>query len=147
MCDLGVTAVTLGEIGEMASLLDPRRNRDEQAAKPGDGHRARIALSLTLVGGAFAATQLPKNSVGSKQIKKKAIKAKHIAKNAVATNRIKASAVDGSRVRDNSLTGDDIDEATLNSVDADRVNGSRVIQISYTARPTRARRSSSRSPG
>jgi hypothetical protein len=94
---------------------------------------ATIALSVALVGGAYAATALPKNSVGSKQIKKGAVKGKDLAKKAVGGKHIKPDAVTGDKVRDKSLTAADIDESTLTGVDAARVNGSQVLQISYSA--------------
>lgn len=55
-----------------------------------------LAVFLTLGGAAFAATQLPKNSVGTKQLK--------------------ADAVVGSKVADGSLTGADINSSTLGTV-------------------------------
>lgn len=57
-----------------------------------------IAVFLVLGGAAFAATQLPKNSVGTKQLKR----------NAVTTAKIKKSAVNGSKIADGSITGVDI---------------------------------------
>lgn len=57
---------------------------------------ATIALFMALGGGAYAATQLPKNSVGSQQLKK--------------------DSVTGAKVRDGSLTGSDIDTASLGLV-------------------------------
>lgn len=55
-----------------------------------------IAVFLVLGGAAFAATQLPKNSVGTKQLKK--------------------NAVNGSKVKDGSLTGADLNLSTLGTV-------------------------------
>lgn len=87
-----------------------------------------LALFIALGGAtAFAATQLPKNSVGSPQIKKNAVKtgdiapnavrvgklapeaakAGKIAKNAITTDRIRANAVTGSKVKDGSLQATD----------------------------------------
>jgi hypothetical protein len=67
-----------------------------------------IALVVALAGTSYAATQLPKNSVGAKQIKP----------NAVAAAKIKNDAVTGAKVKDQSLTGGDIDAATLGTVPA-----------------------------
>ncbi len=57
-----------------------------------------IAVFLVLGGAAFAASQLPRNSVGTKQLKR----------NAVTTAKIKKSAVNGSKIADGSITGVDI---------------------------------------
>jgi hypothetical protein len=54
---------------------------------------ATLALFLALGGGAYAAIQLPKNSVGAKQLKK----------NAVTAAKIKDGAVTGSKIRLSSL--------------------------------------------
>src|SRR3954471_24319670 len=84
---------------------------------------AYVALFVALSGTAFAASQLPKNSVGSKQLRK----------NAVTAAKIKKNAVNGAKVKDDSLTGSDIKESTLgtvpratnadNAVNADRLDG------------------------
>jgi hypothetical protein len=55
-----------------------------------------ICLFIVLGGGAYAASQLPKNSVGTKQLKNKA--------------------VTGAKVKDGSLTGADIQASTLGTV-------------------------------
>jgi hypothetical protein len=57
---------------------------------------AVLALFIALGGSAYAATQLKKNSVGTKQLKK--------------------NAVNGSKVKDQSLTGKDINLAKLGTV-------------------------------
>jgi hypothetical protein len=72
---------------------------------------ANVTSSLALViavggAGAFAATQLAKNSVGSKQIRK----------NAITAAKIRTNAVTGAKVKDHSLTGNDIDLAKLGTV-------------------------------
>jgi hypothetical protein len=67
---------------------------------------ATLALFVALGGGAYAATALPTNSVGSKQLKK----------NAVVTSKIKNNSVSGVKLRDNSLAGADINESTLAKV-------------------------------
>jgi hypothetical protein len=56
-----------------------------------------IAVFMVLGGAAFAATQLPKNSVGSKQLKK----------NAVTAAKIKKDAVNGAKVKNGSLKASD----------------------------------------
>lgn len=78
-----------------------------------------IALFLVLSGGAaLAASQLAKNSVGTKQLKK----------NAVTAAKIKNGAVTGAKVKDGSLTGADLAAASVaatqlatNSVDSGKV--------------------------
>jgi len=64
---------------------------------------ATLALFLALCGGAVAASQLAKNSVGPKQLKK----------NAVTSVKIKKNAVNGSKVKDGSLTGADLQDGTI----------------------------------
>ena len=54
---------------------------------------AYLALFVALGSGAYAATQLPKNSVGAKQLKKKAVTAAKIKDGAVTTPKIKDGAV------------------------------------------------------
>jgi hypothetical protein len=67
---------------------------------------AYLALFVALGGTAFAATQLPKNSVGTKQLKA----------NAVTTAKIKSGAVNGTKIATNSVTGANVDESTLGRV-------------------------------
>src|SRR5829696_1814785 len=72
-----------------------------------------ICLFILLGGGAYAATKLPKNSVGTKQLKK----------NAVAGGKIKTSAITGANVQDGSLGGADIDQSSLASFRTSNVIG------------------------
>lgn len=67
---------------------------------------ATIAVFVALGGGAYAATALPRNSVGTKQIKRSAVTKSKLARNAVL----------GSKVKDDSLTGADVAESTLGKV-------------------------------
>ena len=62
-----------------------------------------IAVFIALGATAFAATQLPKNSVGAKQLKKNAVTAAKIKKNAVTTAKIKNNAVNGAKVNEATL--------------------------------------------
>jgi hypothetical protein len=63
-----------------------------------------LCLFLLLGGGmALAATQLGKNTVGSKQLKK----------SAVTAAKIKANAVTGAKVKDGSLTGADLQDGSI----------------------------------
>jgi hypothetical protein len=64
-----------------------------------------IAVFLVLGGAtAFAATQLGKNSVGSKQLKSNAVTAAKIKKNAVTGAKIKKNAVTGAKIKKNAVT-------------------------------------------
>jgi hypothetical protein len=67
---------------------------------------ATLALFIALGGASYAATQLPRNSVGSAQIKRNGVTNTDIANNAVT----------GAKVRTGSLDGTDIDLATLGTV-------------------------------
>jgi hypothetical protein len=67
---------------------------------------ATLALVVALGGGAYAATSLPKHSVGSKQLRS----------NAVRRSKIKGNAVNGAKVAKDSLTGSDIKESALGKV-------------------------------
>jgi hypothetical protein len=59
-----------------------------------------IAVFLVIGGAsAFAATQLGKNTVGTKQLKKNAVTAAKIKKNAVTAAKIKADAVTGAKIK------------------------------------------------
>lgn len=114
---------------------------------------ACIALFVALGSASYAATQLPKNSVGTKQIKKNAVTTAKIKSRAVTTAKIKshavtaakikqgavggasladgavsgaklqANSITGANVQDNSLTGADIDQSSLTSVKAGNVIG------------------------
>ncbi len=66
-----------------------------------------ICFALLVSGGAaYAASQLSKNSVGTKQIKK----------NAVVTSKIKKEAVTAAKVKKGTLTGTQINASTLGTV-------------------------------
>jgi len=90
-----------------------------------------IAVFLVLGGAAFAAAQLPKNSVGKKQLKNNAVVTAKIKKNAVTAAKIKAGAVDGSKVKDGSLTGADINLGTLGTVPS--ANSAKTAESAKTA--------------
>jgi hypothetical protein len=64
---------------------------------------ATIAVFIALGGSAYAATQLDRNSVGTKQLRK----------NSVTRAKIKKNAVTGAKVKDRSLTGDDLAIGTI----------------------------------
>ena len=79
---------------------------------------ATLAIFIALGGISYAATNLAKNSVGTKQIKKNAVTAKKIKKNAVTSKKIKKNAVNPSKIKKNAVTtakikNDAITEAKL----------------------------------
>jgi hypothetical protein len=67
---------------------------------------ATLALFLALGGGALAASNLGKNTVGSKQLKK----------NAVTTAKIKNKAVTGAKIKPGTITGTQVNASTLGTV-------------------------------
>lgn len=87
---------------------------------------AAIAVFIALGSGAYAANQLPKNSVGSPQIKKNAVKTGDIARNAVRVGKLDKEAVKAgkiaknaittNRLRDNAVIGAKVNESTLGTV-------------------------------
>lgn len=84
-----------------------------------------ISVFLLLGGAsAFAATQLAKNSVGTKQLKK----------NAVTTAKLKNGSVNGAKVKDGSLSGVDLAAASITATQlADgSVNSAKVLDKSLT---------------
>lgn len=80
---------------------------------------ALIALFVSLGGVGYAATQLKKNSVGTKQLKK----------SAVTADKVKDGTLGGADVADGSLTGADLGDGSVGLGDlADNsVNGAKVI--------------------
>ena len=90
-------------------------------------------------GGAFAATQLPKNSVGKKQLKANAVTSAKIKKNAVTNKKLAKNAVTGDKVKDGSLTGVDVNVSTLGTVhSATNASNSATTDVTKRARGTLA---------
>ena len=93
-----------------------------------------ILAFVVLGGGAYAANQLPKNSVGSPQIKKNAVKTGDIARNAVRVGKIDKEAVKAgklaknavptNRLRNDAVTGDKVNESTLSTVPSSQTSNS-----------------------
>ncbi len=77
---------------------------------------AMLALFIALGGTTYAATALPKNSVGTKQLRKNAVTSVKIKSGNVTNGKIAKSAVTGAKVKDNSLTGADLLESSLGQV-------------------------------
>lgn len=74
---------------------------------------AVIALIVALGGGAIAATNLPRNSVGPNQIRKNAVTTPKIRNNAVTTPKIRNNSINSAKVRDRSLTVRDFQQNSL----------------------------------
>ncbi|MBF4160987.1 hypothetical protein [Nocardioides acrostichi] len=71
------------------------------------GVTSTLALVIALSGGAYAATQLPKNSVGTRQLQK----------NAVTTAKIKSNAVKGPKIKDGSIGTADLADGGVENGD------------------------------
>lgn len=67
---------------------------------------ATIAVFIALGGGAYAAIQIPKKSVGAKQLKANAVKTGKIANGAVTGPKIADSAVTGSKIASGAVIKD-----------------------------------------
>jgi hypothetical protein len=82
---------------------------------------ATLALFLALGGGAYAASQLPKNSVGTKQLKKSAVTAAKIKDGAVTGSKIKLTSLGTvpNASHADSATSADKATAAANAVHAD----------------------------
>ena len=78
---------------------------------------ATLAIFIALGGISYAATNLSKNSVGTKQIKKNAVTAKKIKKNAVTTAKIKKNAVTTAKIKGKSITESKMAPGLLASID------------------------------
>ena len=72
-----------------------------------------IAVFLVLGGAAVAATQLPKNSVGSKQLKKNAVTTKKIKNNAVTGSKLKNGSVTNEKLAEGAVTGNKVAAGTI----------------------------------
>ncbi len=80
---------------------------------------ATLAIFIALGGISYAATNLPKNSVGSKQLKKNAVTAKKIKKKAVTSSKIKKNAVATSKIKNKAVKKSKVDPKLLTSIDED----------------------------
>jgi hypothetical protein len=79
-----------------------------------------IAVFLVLAGGtAFAASQLAKNSVGTKQLKKNAVTAAKLKKNAVVTAKIRSGAVSRAKVKNDAINSAKIADGAVTGSDID----------------------------
>jgi hypothetical protein len=85
---------------------------------------ACIALLVSLGGVSYAATVLPKNSVGAAQLRKGAVTAAKVGTDAINSGKVKDGTVTGADALDNSLTGADVNESTLDQVPSAATAGS-----------------------
>lgn len=74
-----------------------------------------IAVFLVLGGAAVAATQLPKNSVGTRQLKKNAVNTAKLKKEAVAAGKIKNAAVTTDKIADGSVSNGKLADDSVSS--------------------------------
>jgi len=75
-----------------------------------------LCFFMLLGGGAYAATKLAKNSVGTKQLKKNAVVTSKIKNGTVTGAKIANGAISGEKVQGGSLTGTQINASTLGTV-------------------------------
>jgi hypothetical protein len=112
----------------MPQRLKPRR----------PGHAtvvAYLALFLALgAGGAMAASQLAKNSVGPKQLKKNSVTAPKIKKSAVDGAKVKDGSINGVDLADGEVTGAKVADGSLSAADiGGGVRASNVIGVALNA--------------
>ena len=81
---------------------------------------ATIAVLIALGGASYAATQLPKDSVGAKQLKK----------NAVTTAKVKKEAITAAKDKKGTLTGTQINVSTLGTVPSAQTANSATVASS-----------------
>lgn len=74
---------------------------------------AVISLVIALGGGAWAATNLPRNSVGPNQIRNNAVTTAKLRNNAVNMAKLRNNSVNSAKVRDRSLTARDFQQGSL----------------------------------
>ena len=94
-----------------------------------------IAMFLVVAGGAaFAATQLPKNSVGAKQLKKGAVKTSKLSAKAVKAGKLAPGAVKTGRIRDEAVTGDKIAAGSVSTdtIAPQAVTGDKIADSAVT---------------
>jgi hypothetical protein len=72
-----------------------------------------LALALVLSGGAYAATQLPKDSVGSKQIKQNSVKTVDVRDGDLTSADVKDGDLTTADVKDGTLTAQDLASGVL----------------------------------
>jgi hypothetical protein len=76
---------------------------------------AIIALFVGLGGGAYAASSIGKNQVGTKQLKANAVGTKQLKSKAVGTKQLKSKAVGFGKLKDNSVPTSKLDDMAVTS--------------------------------
>ncbi|MDQ3934336.1 MAG: hypothetical protein M3340_06855 [Actinomycetota bacterium] len=74
---------------------------------------ALVCLFVVLGGSAYAATQLPNNSVGANQIRKNAVAASEIKKDAVSRSEIKRNGVSADEIATNAVNADELNAGSV----------------------------------
>jgi len=99
-----------------------------------------IAVFLVLGGAAVAASQLPKNSVGTTQLKKNAVKTAKIAKEAVKTAKIGKAAVSSEKIAPGAILNDKLADAAVTTakIANDAVTGAKVDESTLGTVPSAA---------
>jgi hypothetical protein len=95
---------------------------------------ATIAVFIALGGVGYAATKLPKNSVGAKQLKKKSVTTAKIKNNAVTTAKLKDNAVTTPKIKDDSVNGAKVADGSLTGADikGESLGAAQINQASLT---------------
>lgn len=96
---------------------------------------ALLALFVALGTGAYAATQLPKNSVRSKQIKNGQVSTKDLKDGSATGTDVKDGSLTGVDVADGSLSGADVTDDSLSGADIDESS----LQVKSEVMPISAR--------
>ena len=96
---------------------------------------AYLALFLALgAGGAMAASQLAKNSVGPKQLKKNSVTGPKIKKNAITSVKVQDGSLSGADLADGTITGAKVADGSLSGADiGGSVRASNVIGVALNA--------------
>jgi hypothetical protein len=76
-----------------------------------------IAVVLSLTGVGYAATQLPRDSVGSAQIRDEAVQSSDIKAGEVGSSDLAAGAVDGEKIKSGSIQLSDLSKGALKGLD------------------------------
>jgi hypothetical protein len=97
---------------------------------------ATVAVFLALGGAAYAATKLPKNSVGTKQIKNNAVTEAKIRNGAIASSKLANGSVGGAQLKPNSITGANVQNGSLTGT---QINASTLGTVPTATSATKAK--------
>ncbi len=78
---------------------------------------ATVAVFIALGGASYAATQLPKNSVGTKQLRKNAVTTAKIKNGAIIAKKVKDGSLTGNLLADGTITGAKVQDGSLSGAD------------------------------